>query len=57
MPWVGLELTILVLQRAKAVHALDRAATATGSIVTSAFTNYGMKCRGNLRNLGPIVIC
>jgi hypothetical protein len=30
MPWVGFEPTIPVLERAKTVHALDRAATVTG---------------------------
>jgi hypothetical protein len=30
MPWVGFEPTIPVLQRAKTVHALDRAATVIG---------------------------
>jgi hypothetical protein len=30
MPWVGFELTIQALERAKAVHAIDRAATVIG---------------------------
>jgi hypothetical protein len=30
MPWVGFELTIPVFERAKMVHALDRAATVIG---------------------------
>jgi hypothetical protein len=30
MPWVGLEPTISVFERAKTVHALDRAATVIG---------------------------
>jgi hypothetical protein len=30
MPWVGFEPTIPVFERAKTVHALDRAATVTG---------------------------
>jgi hypothetical protein len=32
MPWVGFEPTIPVLERANTVHALDRAATVTGSV-------------------------
>jgi hypothetical protein len=31
MPWMGFEPTIPASERAKAVHALDRAATVTGS--------------------------
>jgi hypothetical protein len=31
MPWVGFETTTPVFERAKTVHALDRAATVTGS--------------------------
>jgi hypothetical protein len=31
MPWVGFELTIPAFERAKTVHALDRAATVIGS--------------------------
>jgi hypothetical protein len=30
MPWVGFELTIPVLERAKTVNALDRAGTVIG---------------------------
>jgi hypothetical protein len=30
MPWMGFEPTILVFERAKTVHALDRVATAIG---------------------------
>jgi hypothetical protein len=33
MPWVGFEPTIPVFERAKTVHALDRAATVTGSFL------------------------
>jgi hypothetical protein len=32
MPWVGLEATASVSERAKTVHALDRAATVIGSV-------------------------
>jgi hypothetical protein len=32
MPLVGFELTIAAFERAKTVHALDRAATVTGSV-------------------------
>jgi hypothetical protein len=34
MPQVGLEPTIAVFERAKAVHASDRAATVLGSLMT-----------------------
>jgi hypothetical protein len=33
MPWVGFEPTIPAFQRAKRVHALDREATVTGSVI------------------------
>jgi hypothetical protein len=34
MPWVGFEHTILASERAKRIHALDRAATLTGEYAT-----------------------
>jgi hypothetical protein len=37
MPWVRFEPTIPVLERAKTVHALDRAATVIGSLLTSSW--------------------
>jgi hypothetical protein len=39
MPCVGFEPTIPVLERAKAVHALDRAATVAGQLRTVATDN------------------
>jgi hypothetical protein len=33
MPRVGFELTIPVIERTKAVHALDRAATVIGTVL------------------------
>jgi hypothetical protein len=32
MPWVGFESTIPVVERAKTVHTLDRAATVIGRV-------------------------
>jgi hypothetical protein len=51
MPWVGFEPTIPVFERAKTVHALDRAATVIGELHT---TNWGgtwqkQNCRRSLR--------
>jgi hypothetical protein len=42
MPWVGFEPTISAFERAKTVHAIDRAATVIGSIQShgSAFTRF-----------------
>jgi hypothetical protein len=34
MPRVGFELTILVFERAKTIHALERAATVIGNVKT-----------------------
>jgi hypothetical protein len=34
MPWVGIESTIPVFERAKAVHALDRAETVIGRVIS-----------------------
>jgi hypothetical protein len=39
MPRVGFESTISVFQRAKTVHALDRAATVMGPSVTMSVIN------------------
>jgi hypothetical protein len=39
MPWVGFEPTIPAFERAKTVHALDRAATVIGRHITHALTN------------------
>jgi hypothetical protein len=36
MPWVGFEPTIPVFERAKTIHALDRAATVIGAMWISA---------------------
>jgi hypothetical protein len=37
MPWVEFEPTILASERAKAIHALDRAATVTGIYCNISF--------------------
>jgi hypothetical protein len=37
MPYVGFEPTILMFERAKTVHVLDRAATVLGLVVTQPF--------------------
>jgi hypothetical protein len=37
MPWVGFEPTFQASERAKTVHALDRAATVTGGLLTTIF--------------------
>jgi hypothetical protein len=37
MPWMGFEPTIPVPERAKAVHALDRAATVIGLILITKY--------------------
>jgi hypothetical protein len=39
MPWVGFELTISVFERAKTVHALNRAAAMIGYEITAMFKN------------------
>jgi hypothetical protein len=39
MPLVGLEAPIPMFERAKMVHALDRAATEIGQVSTSVLTN------------------
>jgi hypothetical protein len=41
MPEVGFEPTIPVSERAKTVHAVDRAATVTGNLVIIGTTNKG----------------
>jgi hypothetical protein len=40
MPWLGFELTIPASERAKTVHALDRAATVTGIWINIHVNNY-----------------
>jgi hypothetical protein len=40
MPLVGFEPTIPVFERAKTVHALDRAATVIGSLVKHSLVYY-----------------
>jgi hypothetical protein len=40
MPWVGFEPTIPVFERAKTVHALDRAAIVIGQYVTREQTHF-----------------
>jgi hypothetical protein len=40
MPWVGFEPTIPASERAKAFHALDRAATVTGETLYAVLNNY-----------------
>jgi hypothetical protein len=37
MPWVGFEPTTPVLERAKTVHALDRAASVIGYIIIDLY--------------------
>jgi hypothetical protein len=44
MPWVGFEPTIPAFERAKTVHALDRAATVTGISAINVLQS-GMKAR------------
>jgi hypothetical protein len=39
MPWVGFETTIPVFERAKTVHALDRAATVIGIYLIISLVN------------------
>jgi hypothetical protein len=43
MPWVGFKSTIPALERAKTVHALDRAATVIGRIKPSPKPDNQMK--------------
>jgi hypothetical protein len=53
MPWVGFELTIPVFERAKASHALDRAATVIGTKIKNNLkikASFGTRwscCRGS----------
>jgi hypothetical protein len=42
MPQVGFEPKVLVFERAKTVHALDRAVTVIGCILTIEITFYGL---------------
>jgi hypothetical protein len=45
MPQVGFEPTILVFQRAKTVHVLDRAAVVIGFPLNIEHLNYGLVYR------------
>jgi hypothetical protein len=47
-PWVELEPTILVFERAKTVHAIDRAATVIGSHNTEFVEKLGERRISNL---------
>jgi hypothetical protein len=49
MPWVGFEPTTLVFERAKTIHALDRAATVI-RVICSLLNNIGS-------NLSDTAVC
>jgi hypothetical protein len=53
MPWVGFELTIPVFERAKMVHALDRAATVIGPVFL--YTNHNIFRRYMIRVVETII--
>jgi hypothetical protein len=55
MPWVGFEPTIPAFVRAKAVHALDRATTAIGTLISNNIVNSCLRREVDTEQWGPVV--